>query len=264
AEGYGPLTAGQNSAVAMLSNVASTAIIGVMGRYDLEMRARQAARIPGSQSANFSDNVPVVYSELLTLEQRRQFEDTFNSAAPGLLDTMLGALDRSLGSQTARYPANPAAVEFVQGLPSAKAEYRKPVVMMTTTIDALVPAGNTYEYYESVADTKAAKRADRRDMLKAVQYYTVPSVPDYTRFEPGAKAPSAALSALATGGSGVGHCIFTPEQKVGAVKVLDRLVSAKTPKQVSAAKRVGYRLTDVNRDRLFAPPLLKRPLATAN
>jgi len=136
--------------------------------------------------------------------------------------------------------------------------------MMTTTIDPLVPAGNTFEYYEALTDTKAAQRADRRGTLKAVQYYTVPASPDYTKFEPGAKAPSAALSAQATGGSGVGHCIFTPAQKVGAVKVLDRLVDAKTAKQVASAKRLGYRIANVNRDRLFAPPLLKRPLATAN
>ena len=264
AGGYTPLTAGQNSGAAMLTNVANTAIIGVMGRYDLEMRARQGAQIPPNESANFSDNVPVVYSELLTVEQRREFEDTYNSVSPGLLDTMLGALDRSLGSQTARYPANPKAVEFIRGLPSATPVYRKPIVMMTTTTDPLVPAGNTGEFYLALADTKAAKRADKRGTLKAVAYYTVPSTPEYTKFEPGAKSPSGALSAAATGGSGIGHCTFTPAQKVGAVKVLDRLVSAKTPKQVTAAKRVGYRLTDVNRDRLFAPPLLKRPLATAN
>lgn len=262
--GYTPLSAGQNSGSAMVANVANTAIIGVMGRYDLEMRARQAAQIPPTETANFSDNVPVVYSELLSLEQRREFEDTFNSVRPGLMDVMLGALDRSLGNPAVRFPANPKAVEYVRSLPSAQPTYRKPVVLMTTTIDPLVPAGNTYEFYEELTGTKAATRASERGTLKAVQYYTVPTNPDYTRFEPGAKAPSAALSAAATGGSGVGHCIFTPAQKVGAVRVLDRLVDAKTPKQIAAAKRIGYRITDVNRDRLFAPPLLKRPLATAN
>jgi pimeloyl-ACP methyl ester carboxylesterase len=264
AGGYSPLSAGANSASAMVANVANAAIIGIMGRYDLEMRARQGAQIPPSETANFSDNVPVVYSELLTLEQRREFEDTFNSVSPGLMDVMLGALDRSLGSETARFPANPKAVEFVRGLPSAQPVYRKPVVIMTTTIDPLTPAGNTYEYYEALTGTKAAERAAQRGTLKAVQYFTVPADLEYTKFEPGAKSPSAALSAQATGGSGVGHCTFTTNQKVGAIRTLDRLVDAKTPKQIAAAKRVGYRLGDVIRDRLFEPPLLKRPLETAN
>lgn len=264
AGGYSPLSAGANSASAMVGNVANAAIIGIMGRYDLEMRARQGAQIPPTESANFSDNVPVVYSELLTLEQRREFEDTFNSVSPGLIDVMLGALDRSLGSQTARYPANPKAVEYVRGLPSARPVYRNPVVMMTTTIDPLTPAGNTYEYYQGLTGTKAAKRAADRGTLKAVQYFTVPNTLEYTKFEPGAKAPSDVLSAQATGGSGVGHCVFTTQQKVGAVNTLNRLVNAKTPKQIEAAKRVGYRLGGVIRDRLFEPPLLKRPLQTAN
>ena len=56
-------------------------------------------------------------------------------------------------------------------------------------------------------------------MLKAAAYYAVPPADGWTSFEEGAKSPSAALSALKLGGSGVGHCAFTTDQTVAAVKV---------------------------------------------
>lgn len=264
AGGYSPVSAGQSSAAAMLQNVAAAAALGIMGRYELEQRVRTIGGLAPTDNANFNNNVPVVYSKLLTQEQRYEFESTFAAAGPGVLDAMLGALDATTGNEAARFPANPAAVAIVNALPAAKAAYGKPAVFMTTTYDAVVPAGNTYAFYEDMAGTKAAMRADDKGMLKAVQYYTSPLDPEYTKFEPGAKAPSAALSALATGGSGVGHCTFTADQHVGAVKALQAMIKAKTAKAVTAAKRLGYRAPGVNRDRQFVPEALKYPLATAS
>lgn len=261
--GYSPLSAGGNSAAAMLQNVAAAAALGIMGRQELEARVRQIGGFAPTDNANFNNNVPVVYSDLLSQEQRFEFESTFAAAGPEVLNAMLGALDATVGNADARYPANPAAVAIVNALPAAEPTYRKPAVFMTTTYDPITPAGNTYEFFEDMADTRAAQRAENRGQFKAVQYFTVPFEEAYTKFEPGAKGPSATLSALATGGSGVGHCSFTADQIGGAVAALDGLVDAKSAKAIRAAKRTGYQARGVNRDRLFAPPALKQPLATA-
>jgi hypothetical protein len=264
AGGFAPLSAGANSTAAMLQNVAQAAALGIMGRYELEQRVRTIGGLAPTDNANFNNNVPVVYSKLLTTEQRNEFEGTFTAAGPGVLEGMLGALDASVGSDAARFAANPAAVAIVNALPAAKPVYRKPAMFMSTTYDAIVPAGNQYTFFEDMAGTKAAQRAADKGMLKAAQYYTEPLELEYTKFEPGATSPSAALSLAATGGSGVGHCAFTPDQHVGGVKALQALIKAKTARAVAAAKRMPYRAPGVNRDRFFAPEPLKFPLATAN
>ena len=263
AGGYSPLSAGANSTAAMLQNVAAAAALGIMGRYELEQRVRKIGSLGADQSANFTDNVPVVYSKLLSPEQRGEFEGTFTAAGPGVLDAMLGTMDASIGSTTARFPANPAAVAIVKALPAPKATYDKPVVLMTTTYDPIVPDGNTYEFYEDMVGTAKAKAAAKKGLMKAVAYYTVPPADGYTSFEPGAKSASAALSAAALGGSGVGHCTFTAAQDVGTVAALNSLVKAKTAKAVAAAKKIGYAIAGVNKDRFYAPSPLKKPLATA-
>ena len=264
AGGYTPVSAGANSTAAMLQNVGAAAALGIMGRYELEQRVRAIGGLAPTDNANFNNNVPVVYSKLLSPEQRAEFEGTFTAAGPGVLDRMLGALDASVGSNTARFPANPAAVAIVNALPAAKPEYRKPAVFMSTTYDPVVAPGNTYTFFEDMAGTKAAQKAADKGMLKAAQYYTVPLDLEYTKFDPGAKSPNAVLSLAATGGSGVGHCTFTVDQHVGGVKALQALIKAKTAKAVAAAKRSVYRAPGVNRDRFFAPEPLKYPLATAN
>jgi len=72
------------------------------------------------------------------------------------------------------------------------------------------------------------------------------------------------LSAAALGGSGVGHCAFTTEQSVGSIAALDALLKANNAKKIAAAKRVGYQVGGINRDRLYEPPALKNPAATVS
>jgi hypothetical protein len=88
----------------MLQNVGAAAALGILGRYDLEMRAREIAKIPATESANFNDNVNVSYAMLLSPEQRAEFEDTLNATAvmPNALNQMLGKLDSSLGEPGGR------------------------------------------------------------------------------------------------------------------------------------------------------------------
>ena len=212
-----------------------------------------------TDSANFTSNVGVNYSQLLSPEQRGEFGDTFATAGPGVLDAMFAAL--AAGERT---PANPVAVKIVQSLPSAEAVYGKPAVLLTDTFDPITPAGNAGEFFDGVVTSKKGKSAAKKGMLKAVSYYAVPPADGWTRFAEGAKSPSAALSAAALGGSGVGHCAFTTDQSVGSVSALMALVKANTAKKVAAAKRVGYKVAGINKDRFYEPPALKNPAATVN
>ena len=257
AGGYSPLSSGQSAAAAMLQNVAGAAALGIMGQYELEQRVRLIGGLAPTDSANFTSNVGVNYSELLSPEQRGEFGDTFATAGPGVLDAMLAAL--AAGERT---PANPVAVQIVQALPSAQAVYGKPMVLLTDTYDPVTPAGNAGEFFDGVRDSKKGKQAAKRGNLKAVSYYAVPPADGWTRFEEGAKSPSSALSAAALGGSGVGHCAFTTEQSVGSIAALEALLKANNAKKIAAAKRVGYQVGGINKDRLYEPPALKNPAAT--
>lgn len=259
AGGYSPVSSGQSAAAAMLQNVAGAAALGIMGQYELEQRVRTIGGLAPTDSANFTSNVGVNYSELLSPEQRGEFGDTFATAGPGVLDAMLAAL--AAGERT---PANPVAVKIVEGLPGADAVYGKPTVLLTDTYDPITPAGNAGEFYEGVMSSKKGKSALKKGMLKAVSYYAVPPAGGWTSFEPGAKSPSGALSAAALGGSGVGHCAFTTAQSVGSIAALMDLIEADSAKQVAAAKRTGYKVGGINKDRFYEPPALKNPAATVN
>lgn len=262
--GFQPASAGGSTAVAMLQNVGGAAALGILGRYEMEMKVRQIGQIPPNESANFTDNVNVRYSKLLSLEQRGEFGDTLNAttAISDPLNTMLGVLDSTRGSTTARFPANPKAVAIVEGLAAPTGTYKVPTVLITTTYDTIVPAGNTSAYMEKLTASYAKQDKNTRGMFKAAAFYTIPPADGYTKFEPGAKAPNAALSVAALGNSGVGHCIYTPEQTLKAVVALNKMVNAKSAKQVVAAKRFLYSTPGVNKDRLFQPAALKQPSKT--
>ncbi|NBP89294.1 MAG: hypothetical protein EBU59_12520, partial [Planctomycetia bacterium] len=167
--GYTPVSSGQSAAAAMLENVFGAAALGVMGRYELEKQVLLSGSVAPGGNTNFTSNVGVNYSKLLSPEQRGQFEDTF-ATVPGSLDGMLAAL-----AAGERFAANPAAQKFVAGLPSAKASYNnKPIVLLTDTYDPVTPAGNAGGYFDGVKMSKKGKKADKKGMLKAVSYYAVP------------------------------------------------------------------------------------------
>ncbi|MDC1474038.1 lysophospholipase [Candidatus Nanopelagicales bacterium] len=262
--GFQPASAGGSTAVAMLQNVGGAAALGILGRYEMEMKVRQIGQIPPNESANFTDNVNVRYSKLLSPEQRGEFGDTLNATTviADPLNTMLGVLDSTRGSTTARFPANPKAVAIVEGLAAPTGTYKVPTVLITTTYDTIVPAGNTSAYMEKLTASYAKQDKNTRGMFKAAAFYTIPPADGYTKFEPGAKAPNAALSVAALGNSGVGHCIYTPEQTLKAVVALNKMVNAKSAKKVVAAKRFLYSTPGVNKDRLFQPAALKQPSKT--
>jgi hypothetical protein len=132
--------------------------------------------------------------------------------------------------------------------------------MISTTYDPAVPAGNTSEFFASMEKSYNKMNKKKRGLFKAAAFYTSPPVDGWTKFAPGGKAPDAALSIAALGNSGVGHCVYTPEQVLGAVRGLNAMVNAKSAKQVTAAKRIVFAVPGVNNDRMFLPEPLRKPL----
>jgi pimeloyl-ACP methyl ester carboxylesterase len=260
--GYSPSSAGASSAVAMLQNVGGAAALGILGRYELEARVRTIGGFAASENANFNDNVQTSYTKLLSDEQRGEFGDVLNATTviTDPLNSMLGALDASRGDATKRFAANPKSVAIVNALPAPKGIYSVPTLMITTTYDATVPAGNTGDFFTSMQKSYNKMNKKTRGLFKGAAFYTIPPVDGWTKFAPGGKAPDAALSIAALGNSGVGHCVYTPEQTLSAVRALNAMVNAKTAKQIVAAKRLVYATPGVNNDRLFEPAALKKPL----
>jgi hypothetical protein len=140
--------------------------------------------------------------------------------------------------------------------------YSVPTLLMSTTFDEVVPAGNTENYYlKLMASAKAKKVA----LGKAVQYYTIPPEDGWTTFDPGARSANAAASA-AKSTSGVGHCNWTIGggiQPVTGITALNRLVAAKSAKDIKAINRLMWATPGVNSDGQFIPEPLKRPGLTA-
>ena len=262
--GFQPASAGASSAVAMFQNVGAAAALGILGRYEMEMKVRQIGQIPPNESANFTDNVNVRYSKLLSPEQRGEFGDTLNATTviSNPLNAMLGTLDSTRGSTTARFPANPKAVAIVEGLAAPKGTYKVPTLMITTTYDTVTPAGNTSAFMNKLTASYKKQNKAKRGNFKAAAFYTIPPADGWTKFDPGAKAPNSALSVAALGNSGVGHCVYTPEQTLNAVAALSKMVNAKSAQKVVAAKRFLYATPGVNKDRLFKPDALKQPSKT--
>ena len=254
--GYSPASAGASTAGAMLENVGAAAALGILGRYELEQRVRTIGGLAATDSANFSDNLNVQYSDLLSLEQRGEFGDTLNAGAVNI-NGMMAALDASKGNAALRFPANPAAVKIVRALPAPKGVYTSPTVLLTTAYDPIVAPGNTFDYYTSLLVT--AKKAGTT--AKVAQYYTMPVEDGYTKFATDGKSPDAKASAAANV-SGVGHCAFSAGNwgaVTNSVATLNALTTATTQQEIKAAKAIGYGGPAVNGDGFYVPEPLKRP-----
>lgn len=259
AGGYQPASAGASSAAAMLENVGAAAALGVMVRYDLEQKARLSAGIPADQSANFTDNVNVSYSALLSDEQRGEFGDTLNATTvmPNALNAMLASLDASKGNAAVRFAANPAAVKAIRALPAPKGTYTGPTVLLTTDADPIVPAGNSAFYAKALA--ASAKKQGETALVGS--YVAMPPPDGWTVFDPGAKGPNSAASA-AGATTGVGHCNFRLDggvQLVNSVTALNRIVANPTPKGLKSANHLMWATAGMNGDGFYEPAALKRP-----
>jgi len=251
---YSPTSSGSSSLAAMLQNVGAAAALGILGRYELEQRARAAGNLPAGSNLSFNGNLTVDYSKLLSTEQRAQFADALNANAAGqedLLDRMFAQLNLSKGNTTLRYQSNPQVVGIVNALPGVTGRNPQPTVAISDLYDPITPAGNLLYFTGTLAPKKS----------NLVAYYTVPPATGYTQFTPaGAVAPTTAVY------SGVGHCNFADNNGGQLKAVVDVLATYMTSGNVAGAAKansVRRRTNGIESDREFLPPPLKDTAAAS-
>jgi len=265
AQGYTPLSAGASTAAAMLQNVGAAVALGVLGRWDLEQRARALAGIAPTDNANFNGNVAVRYSALLSEAQRNEFGDTLN-AVPGVannLDRMLNALDASIGNAALRFPENGAAVKAINSIPTPNGNsFRTPTVMVTTQSDPITPEGNQGFMNDLISSklfvaTKKGRVADGGAGRESL--YTEPVPVNYTKYTANGVRPDLAASVTE---SGVGHCNFrlnlgNGAQIIGGMDILAAYMNKSIPAGQKKARQVVRSVGGFVNDPDYEPTPLK-------
>ncbi len=194
----GPLLASQlNTSAAMAENLGSAAVLATLLRFDVESRIRVAGGL-ATGSANFTDNVNTSYTDLLSDEQRAQYETFLNLGGTDVVDQMLGALDASKGDASARYAANPAAVAAAKvAFPEYSGVARVPTLLVGYEVDPVTQAGRVAKY---IATSTAAKAVSKKHKLPlAMAAYAAAPADGWTVL-----GDPAATAAKRT--SGIGHC----------------------------------------------------------
>ena len=191
----GPILASQlNTSAAMAENLGTAAMLATVLRFDVESRIRVAGKI-ATGSANFTDNVNTSYTDLLSDEQRSQYETFLNLGGTNVVDQMLAALDASKGNAAARYAANPAAVAAATAtFPEYTGVAKVPTMLVGYEVDNVTQAGQVARYVEL---TKAATKKGKLPL--AVGIYAAAPSDGWTVL-----GDAAATAKKRT--SGIGHC----------------------------------------------------------
>ncbi len=194
----GPLLASQlNTSAAMAENIGQAAVLATLLRFDVESRIRVAGGL-ATGSANFTDNVNTSYTDMLTDEQRAQYETFLNLGGTDVVDQMLGALDASKGNAALRYPANPAAVDAAKkAFPSYSGVARVPTMLVGYEVDPVTQAGWAQHYVDKSAAAGAVTKKHKLPL--AVAMYAAAPSDGWTVL-----GDAAATAAKRT--SGIGHC----------------------------------------------------------
>ena len=194
----GPLLASQlNTSAAMAENIGQAAVFATLLRFDVESRLRVAAGI-ATGSANFTDNVNTSYTDLLSDEQRAQYETFLNLGGTDVTDLMLGALDASKGKAAARYEANPAAVAALKkAFPEYTGKAKVPTMLVGYEVDPVTQAGQAQRYVDNA--TAAGAVTKKHKLPLAVAVYAAAPADGWTVL--GSPSGTAAKRT-----SGIGHC----------------------------------------------------------
>ena len=195
----GPIPASQiNTSAAMAENIGAAALMATLLRFDVESRIRMAGGI-ATGSANFTDNVNTSYADLLSDEQRAQYETFLNLGGTNVVDLMLGALDASKGNAALRYAANPAAVAAMKAtFPEYTAVAKVPTVLVGYEVDNVTQAGQAARYVDSTLAVPSAV-THKHKLPLAVGVYAAAPADGWSVF-----GNAAATAAKRT--SGIGHC----------------------------------------------------------
>lgn len=214
----GPFLASQlNTSAAMAENIGAAAMLATLLRFDVESRIRVAGGI-ATGSANFTDNVNTSYTDLLSDEQRAQYETFLNLGGTDVVDQMLGALDASKGNATYRYAANPAAVAAMKAtFPEYTGVARVPTVLVGYEVDNITQAGQAARYVDTTLATPTAVTKKHKLPLAVAVYAAAPA--------DGWTVLGNAAATAANRTSGIGHCgsssSLTGAQHVALVPTLN-------------------------------------------
>lgn len=195
----GPLLASQlNTSAAMAENIGAAALMATLLRFDVESRIRVAGGL-ATGSANFTDNVNTSYTDLLSDEQRAQYETFLNLGGTGVVDLMLGALDATKGKAAYRYEANPAAVAAMKAsFPTYTGVAKIPTELVGYEVDNITQAGQAARYVDNTLAVPTAVTKKHKLPL-AVAVYAAAPADGWTVL-----GDAAATAAKRT--SGIGHC----------------------------------------------------------
>lgn len=195
----GPIAASQiNTSAAMAENVGTAAMLATLLRFDVESRIRVAGGL-ATGSANFTDNVGTSYTDLLSDEQRAQYETFLNLGGTEVVDKMLYALDATKGKAALRYAANPAAVTAMKAtFPEYTGVAKVPTVLVGYEVDNVTQAGQAARYVDTTLATPTAVTKKHKLPL-AVSVYAAAPVDGWSVL-----GNAAATAAKRT--SGIGHC----------------------------------------------------------
>ncbi len=232
----GPFLASQlNTSAAMAENIGGAAVLATLLRFDVESRIRFAGGL-ATGSANFTDNVNTSYTDLLSDEQRAQYETFLNLGGTDVVDQMLGALDASKGDATMRYVANPAAVAAAKAVfPEYTGVARVPTMLVGYEVDPVTQAGQVARYVDrSVAGRAVSKR---HHLPLAMAAYAAAPADGWTVL-----GDPAATAARRT--SGIGHCgsasALTGPQHVALMSAFNQWLYAGDTTGLAAVNAVRY------------------------
>lgn len=251
----GPLSASQlNTTAAMAENLADAIALGVLAKYEAEMRVRQQTGLV-NEDINFVDNTKIDYSARMDDDIQAQYEMFFNltggfvKKADGTIDAtqpisnneLYDTLVTAVNTQTGRMKANPSAVAAVKKWPQLTGAVRVPTISMHPEVDNVTPAGNQLilqaKYNAYVAKLPKAKRAAATKAGNLVVLYQDAPDDGWTVLGNAAGTEAKRLS-------GIGHCSSASNatvnggQMIGAIKALNAWVTtgAKGKAAVTAVK----------------------------
>lgn len=268
-----------NSTAAMAENLSSAIALGVLAKYEAEMRIRQQNGLV-TGSVNFVDNTKINYSARMDDDIQAQYEVFFNltggfaKKADGTLDLtaplsnneLYDTLVTAVNTQTGRLKAVPAAVAAVKKWPQVTGAVRVPTISMHPEIDNVTPAGNQLllqsKYNAYLAKLPKKQKAAATKAGNLVLLYQDAPDDGWTTF-----AATGAVDAAATAAkrlSGVGHCAgaanaqVTGGQMIGGIKALNAWITtgAKGKAAVTALRNNPTLLFQT--DDFWEPAPLKR------
>ena len=275
----GAMSAAQlNSTAAITENLADAIALGVLAKYEAEMRIRLQTGLT-TESVNFVDNTKVDYSARMDEDIQAQYEiflnltggfakkadGTADLTAPLSNNELYDTLVAAVNTQTGRMTANRSAVAAVKKWPQLTGAVRVPTISMHPEFDNVTPAGNQLllkaKYDAYLAKLPKAKKAAATKAGNLVLLYQDAPDEGWTTFgATGFDATATAAKRL----SGIGHCsgASNPQiaagQMIGALKALNAWVTTGAKGKAAVTALKNNPALYFQTDQFWEPAVLQR------